>query len=77
MHQLAEDPDYGEGPLLIAIAGTARWPRQAARVDICFYTLDCGKPVRLHPHQLDQLPPPTDRVPAWAWPSSKQKKEEL
>jgi integrative and conjugative element protein (TIGR02256 family) len=66
MHQIAADPDFGEGPTLIAIAATGRW-RRPASVETRFYILGDDFPRRLHPRLLDQLPPPADRVPAWSW----------
>jgi integrative and conjugative element protein (TIGR02256 family) len=67
MRQIAADPNFGEGPNLIAIAATGRW-RRSACVETRFYVLEGGEPYRLHPRLIDRLPPPADRVPAWRWP---------
>lgn len=70
MHQLAKNSDYGEGPALIAIVGTARWPGQLREVETCFYTLSNDIPVRLMPRRVNDLPSPADRVRAWPWPAA-------
>jgi len=64
MRQIAGDPDFGDGPTLIAIAVTGRW-RRPASVETAFYVLENDAPVRLQPRRIDQLPAPADRVPMW------------
>jgi integrative and conjugative element protein (TIGR02256 family) len=72
MRQLHSDPDYGEGPLLTAIAGTGRWPGRRRLTDTRFFTLRREEPVRLRPVLLDDLPDPAHRVPNWRWPTGRR-----
>lgn len=67
MQQVADDPDFGEGPTLIAIAATGRW-RRPASVETRFYILEEDMPRHLYPRLIDEMPPPVDRVPSWPWP---------
>lgn len=69
MRQIASDSDFGDAPVLIAIAATGRW--RPALVETRFYTLENGAPRHLKPCLIDELPPPTDCVPAWPWPRSR------
>jgi integrative and conjugative element protein (TIGR02256 family) len=68
MAQIDEDPAFGEGPLITAIAGAGRWRPRVPGVDLRFYTLLRGVPVRLTPNYFDELLDPERRVPDWRWP---------